>query len=307
MLKTVRMGEWLQIIIPIAWEGKTIEDIFREVWDAPKKLTYQYRSENKVLVNGERMNWNKNLPAGTKLQIHLFQAEELQITPNFYDLDILFEDEHVLVINKPPYMNTHPNNPLVETNTLINAAAYYLQAKGELCNIRHIHRLDRDTTGAILFAKHALAGAILDKMLDKREIKRTYIAAVHGRLHQKKGTLNKPIGRDRHHATRRRVSPSGQTAITHFQVLKENQAREVTYVKCWLDTGRTHQIRVHFSSIGHPIVGDILYGGKPLLKRQALHSAKLEFIHPFTQEKVTCHAPVTDLPEIFSGVDVYSL
>lgn len=204
-------------------------------------------------------------------------------------------------------MNTHPNNPLEETNTLMNAATYYLQAKGEIRNIRQIHRLDRDTTGAILFAKHGLAGSIFDQLLEKRKIKRTYIAAVHGGLHQKKGTINKPIGRDRHHATRRRVSPSGQTAITHYQVLKEDQANQLTYVKCWLETGRTHQIRVHFSSIGHPIVGDILYGGKPLVKRQALHAAKLEFIHPFTQEDIVCHAPVSDLSELFKGLDIYSI
>ena len=204
-------------------------------------------------------------------------------------------------------MNTHPNNPLTESNTLINAASFYLQSKGELRNIRQIHRLDRNTTGTILFAKHALAGAILDKMLEKRDIKRTYIAAVHGLFRQKKGTINKPIGRDRHHPTKRRISPTGQEAITHYQLLKDDKNKQLSYVKCWLETGRTHQIRVHLSHLGHPIVGDTLYGGQPVVIRQALHAAKMEFSHPLTKEKLVCHAPIIDQLDIFKNIDIYSI
>ncbi|MFK9094121.1 RluA family pseudouridine synthase [Bacillus salipaludis] len=307
MLKTVRMGEWFQITIPKEWEGKTTDEIFRRVWEAPKKLTHLFRMENKVFMDGSPINWNLPLAAGAKMQIQLFEDEDLRLIPNFYDIDILFEDDHLLVINKPPFMNTHPNDPLTETKTLLNAAAFYLQSKGELRNIRQIHRLDRDTSGAVLFAKHALAGAILDKMLEKRDIKRTYIAAVHGLFKQKKGTIHQPIGRDRHHATKRRVSPTGQDAITHFQVLKEDKNKQLSYVKCWLETGRTHQIRVHLSHIGHPIVGDTLYGGQLVEKRQALHAAKLEFIHPFTKEKLVCHAPFIGPLDILKNIDVYTV
>jgi len=307
MLKTVRKGEWFHIIIPKEWEGTTVDEIFRQVWEAPKKLTHHFRTENKVLADGCRINWNLPLTSGTKLQIQLFEEAALQVIPHFYDIDVLFEDDHLLVINKPPFMNTHPNNPLTETNTLLNAAAFYLQSKGELRDIRQIHRLDRDTTGAILFSKHALAGALLDKMLEKRDIKRTYIAAVHGLFKSKKGTINKPIGRDRHHSTKRRVSPTGQAAITHYQVVREDKSKQISFVKCWLETGRTHQIRVHVSHIGHPIVGDILYGGQPVIKRQALHAAKLEFIHPLTKEKLVCHAPFIDQLDIFEEIDVYSI
>lgn len=307
MLKTTRKGEWFQIIIPEEWVGKTIDEVFRDVWKAPKKLTHDFRMREKVRMNGRRGNWHLPLSAGSKLEIQLFEEEEPKVIPNFFDIEILFEDDHVLVLNKPPYMNTHPNDPKAEKNTLINAAAYYLQAKGELRNIHQIHRLDRDTTGAILFAKNKLAGAILDRMLEKREIKRTYIAAVHGLLQRKKGTIHEPIGRDRHHATKRRVSSTGQDAITHFQVLKADKNRQMSHVKCWLETGKTHQIRVHMSHLGYPLVGDTLYGGHPIVKRQALHAAKLEFNHPFSQDKIECFAPFTDLPEIFNCIDVYSI
>ncbi|MED4227578.1 RluA family pseudouridine synthase [Neobacillus cucumis] len=304
MIKTKRTGQWLQIVVPHEWDGLTVNQLFRETWQAPKKLTHQFRTENKIICEGNRVNWNLPLTVGTTLQLHLFEEEAPQFQPFYQELSVLFEDDHVLIVNKPPFINTHPNDPINENNTLINAATFYLLTKGESANVRQIHRLDRDTSGAILFAKHALAGAILDKMLEQRKIKRTYIAAVHGLLKQKKGTLNMPIGRDRHHAVRRRVSQSGQAAITHFQVIHENKQKKISYLKCWLETGRTHQIRVHLSHFGHPLVGDTLYGGEPIINRQALHAAKLEFFHPFTQEFIEIHAPLTDLPEIFKMIDI---
>lgn len=305
MLRYTRKGNWMEIITPKKWEGKTIEAIFRTEWEVPRKLTHLFRMEHKVLVNGNRANWNLPLVIRDKVLIELFAEEEENPIPAFiYDVQVLYEDDHVIVFNKPPYMNTHPNDD-TDINTLVNAAHYYVQSKGENSSVRQIHRLDRDTSGAILFAKHALAGAILDRMLEKREIKRTYLAIVHGHLKKKQGTIQEPIGRDRHHPTRRRVSPSGQEAITHYQFIKEENSH--SYIKCWLETGRTHQIRVHFSHIGYPLIGDILYGGKPLIKRQALHAAKLEFTHPITGEKIICYAPFIDQPPIFKGIDVYTL
>jgi 23S rRNA pseudouridine1911/1915/1917 synthase len=307
MLKTMRMGEWFQLTIPLEWNRKTVADIFRDVWEAPKKLTHSFRMDSKVLVDGDPVNWNTPLSAGLKLQVKLFEEEGLQITPNYQDIGILYEDDHVIVVNKPPFMNTHPNDPKADINTLVNAVQYYLQANGENRNIRQVHRLDRDTSGAILFAKHSLAGAILDNMLEKRKIKRTYIALVHGVVKQSTGTVKAPIGRDRHHATKRRVSPTGQDALTHYLVLKVDKDKQLSFIKCWLETGRTHQIRVHLSYLGHPLVGDILYGGKSIVNRQALHAAKLEFIHPFTHENIICHAPFLDQPAIFKEIDIYSI
>jgi len=307
MINTIRQGEWMQIILPKEWEGITIEALFRTHWEAPKKLIHSFRMEKKVHINGEDANWNLPLPAGTKVQIRLFTEEEINVIPTFQTLEVLYEDDHLLVLNKPPFMNTHPNNPQEDTDTLLNAAQYYLMSQGEIRNCRQVHRLDQDTSGTILFAKHALAGAILDRMLEKREIKRTYLALVHGLFPKKQGTINEPIGRDRHHPTKRRVSPSGQQAVTHYQLIKEDRKNRLSYVKCWLETGRTHQIRVHLSYLGHPLAGDRLYGGKPLLNRQALHAAILEFRHPFTEEQIKCYAPFPDNPEIFKEINIYSI
>lgn len=306
MLLTKKIGKWYEIIIPKEWNEVTVDGIFREKWQVPKKITHFFRTQKKVHLNGEPANWNVPLSTGTRMQILLFEEEEFSMSPAFIDVEILFEDDHLIVFNKPPFINTHPNSE-GDNETLANAAAFYLLAKGEIRNIRHIHRLDRDTSGAILFAKHPLAGALLDKMLENREIKRTYLALVQGILYRKQGTIHEPIGRDRHHATRRRVSPAGQDAITHYKVLKEDPKKQISIIKCWLDTGRTHQIRVHLSHIGHPIAGDVLYGGKPIYKRQALHAAKLEFKHPLTEEVIVCHAPFIDNPPIFRNISVETI
>jgi 23S rRNA pseudouridine1911/1915/1917 synthase len=295
----------MEINTPKSWEGKTIEVIFRKEWEVSKKLTHLFRIEHKVLINGNKASWTSPLKLGDKVLIKSFEDEERMNIPAFcYDIQVLFEDDHVIVFNKPAFMNTHPNDEM-DNRTLLQAAQFYLHSKGENVEIRHVHRLDKDTTGAILFAKHALAGTILDRMLEKHDLKRTYLAIVQGPLKKKKGIIKEPIGRDRHHATRRRVSPTGQEAITHYQLIKEENS--ISYVQCWLETGRTHQIRAHFSHIGHPLLGDILYGGKPLFNRQALHAAKLEFTHPITGEEIICYAPFIDNPPIFKGIDVNKL
>ncbi|MBT2690708.1 RluA family pseudouridine synthase [Bacillus sp. ISL-47] len=305
MVNIQRFGEWCEILVPPDWEGYTVESIFRTVWSAPKKQTHNMRMEKQVLINEEPANWTKPLLSGDKLRLHLFQEEDFGVVPSYFDVDILYEDDHLLVLNKPAGMDTHPNSP-GQSNTLANAAAFHLQIQGESRIIKHVHRLDRDTTGAVLFAKHSLAGAILDKKLEEREIKRTYLAMVQGKLQQKKGTIREPIGRDRHHATRRRISPKGQPAVTHFELIETYSRQDLSLIKCRLDTGRTHQIRVHLSHLGYPLAGDLLYGGKPVFPRQALHAVKLEIPHPFSRETIVCHAPFLDHPEIFKGIDPYA-
>jgi 23S rRNA pseudouridine1911/1915/1917 synthase len=307
MLKTSRKGDWFEIVVPSEWAGISIDYLFRSKWNAAKKQIHSLRMAKAVLLNRQEADWTSPLSEGDLLQIKLFEpSDDYGYVPAYFDVQVLYEDDHLIVFNKPAGMDTHPNEA-GQTNTLANAAAFYLQAKGEAVKIRHIHRLDRDTTGAVLFAKHALAGSILDRMLEDRLIKRTYLAIAEGILQKQSGIINLPIGRDRHHPTRRRVSKTGQPAVTKYKVVHTVRKENLTVVQCQLETGRTHQIRVHFSAIGHPLAGDVLYGGKPIFKRQALHAAKLEFTHPFTRKKIVCHAPFIDDPPIFKDVDPYHI
>lgn len=306
MIKTEKKGAWYEITIPTHWTSYTLDFLLRNVWKAPKKMIHQFRMEGTVLINGHSPNWNQPLITGDILQLKLFEPEEFSVNPTYYEVEALFEDDHLLILNKPANMDTHPNEP-DQMNTLLNAAAFHIQANGEELNPRHIHRLDRDTTGAVLFAKHALAGAILDRMLEERKIKRTYLAITDGLIMKEKGTINKPIGRDRHHPVRRRVSNTGQPAITHYEVIKRLNKEKKTIIRCSLDTGRTHQIRVHLSDLKHPLTGDVLYGGNKAYPRQALHAVKMELQHPFTGETIVCHAPFLDQPPIFKEIDAFSI
>ncbi|MEH7381489.1 RluA family pseudouridine synthase [Bacillus sp. JJ1533] len=301
---TKRFGEWFEVSIPKDWEGMTIEDVLKKVWTVPKQMLHHLRMEKGVKLKGENKPWTTSLMHNDKLQVRLFIEEDFGVEPDYVpELQILFEDDHLLIANKPSGMDTHPNEE-GQLGTLANAVAYHFQANGVQTKVRHIHRLDHDTTGAVIFAKHKLASAILDRRLENREIKRTYLALVHGIIKQKKGTIEAAIGRDRHHPTRRRVSPTGQKAITKFKVLQTFSNKKLSLVELELLTGRTHQIRVHMSHLGHPLAGDSIYGGQPIFPRQALHAAQISLEHPFTNEKIICEAPFLDVPPIFENLPV---
>ncbi|MEX2103929.1 MAG: RluA family pseudouridine synthase, partial [Bacilli bacterium] len=191
-------------------------------------------------------------------------------------------DDHFLIVNKSAGQLLHPTEPL-HRETLDHAVAYYFQLKKIHNRVRHVHRLDQETSGAVMYAKHPLASALLDEQLSRKEIYREYIAFVHGSLLDNEGTVNQPIGRDRHHPSKRRVTLQGDNAVTHYRVIKRYPG--VTKVCCQLETGRTHQIRVHFNHLGHPLLGDKLYGGKTdFISRQALHAIRLQGIHPFGEK-----------------------
>ncbi|MGE6260381.1 RluA family pseudouridine synthase [Heyndrickxia sporothermodurans] len=297
-MKKNNTDQWFTFDIPSKWNNLSIETILKEKWLVPKKLMHELRMEKAIQINDEMINWKRPLPTGSHCKMAIFKQEDFGVIPKEGFFEVLFEDEHLLVVNKPAGIDTHPNKE-GQTSTLANAIAYYFQQKGEFCKIRHVHRLDKDTSGAILFAKHALSHAMLDRMLNERSIKRTYLALVQGLISSNSLLINEPIGRDRHHPTRRRVSKTGQTALTKVTTIKRFAKDQLSLIQCSLDTGRTHQIRVHLSFIGHPLAGDKLYGGKPIFSRQALHARKLSFIHPLTEEKIECIAPFLDKPAIF--------
>ncbi|MBP1934594.1 RluA family pseudouridine synthase [Ammoniphilus resinae] len=287
-----RKGEWLEIGIPQDWEGLTVEDLLKVKWNAPKGLVHQLRMEKGVRLNGDALSWKQPLQAGERIWIHLFTEEDFDVKPEPIDFAIVYEDDHLLIANKPSGIDTHPSEK-GKGGTLANGVAFHWNMNGVQTKVRHIHRLDRDTSGGIIFAKHALAGAIMDGLLRERLIGRTYFAFVQGRLKQKIGTIRQPIGRDRHHPTRRRVSERGDQAVTDYKVLGYDRAEDISLLEVNLRTGRTHQIRVHMSYLGHPLVSDSLYGGNPhqVIHRQALHAGRIQLPHPITGESLEFEIP----------------
>ncbi|MFC7063903.1 RluA family pseudouridine synthase [Halobacillus seohaensis] len=307
-MKTKRQGEWLEVTVPEKWNEFTIERIMKKEWNVPRKLLHKFRTEKAVTLNNEPRHWKQTkVQTGDALRIRLFEPQEMEVAPTFMEVDVIYEDDHLLVVNKPVGLDTHPNQP-DQTDTLVNAVAFYFQMNGIEATPKYVHRLDRDTSGAILFAKHDLAIASLGQQLKDRSIKRTYIAWAHGKVKPNKGEIHEPIGKDRHHPVRRRVSPGGQNAETHYELLDYNSVRKASLLKLQLNTGRTHQIRVHTSFIGHPLLGDVLYGGKSNHEyKQALHAAKLTFIHPFTEEHIECLALPDPSSKLFENKHVQLL
>ena len=285
-----RIGEWLEIDITKEWANSTVYHVLSKELGASKAIIKKWNAASAIKKNKQKADVNHKLEPGDRLYLHLFGDEDYGVIPEYKIVDVLYEDDHLLIVNKEAGIDTHPNEP-DQKGTLANAIASYYQMNGLQIRVRHIHRLDKDTSGAIIFAKHDLSHTLLDQALELRKVKRTYIAIVEGKFAQTKGIIDQPIGRDRHHATRRRISPNGQKAITHYQVEQYLSSKDLSIVSLQLDTGRTHQIRVHLSSMNHPIIGDVLYGGKKgLMNRQALHAAKVSLTHPLTKEEIEVEA-----------------
>ncbi|KHE69047.1 RluA family pseudouridine synthase [Halobacillus sp. BBL2006] len=290
-METKRDGEWFEVRIPEKWEGYTVHRIMEKEWHVPRKLMHRFRSNREVTINSDAVHWkDTKVTTGDTLHIRLFKPQPLEVTPAPMNIDVIYEDDHLLVVNKPSGVFTHPNRPS-ETDTLVNGVAAYFQENGIHATPKYVHRLDRDTSGAILFAKHDLAIAMLGKELQKRTIKRTYLAWAHGKVEPEEGIITKPIGKDLTHPVRRCVSSEGQYAETHYKVMEYSETDHASLLKLHLQTGRTHQIRVHLSHTGHPLVGDKMYGGEGRVNfKQALHAALLTFVHPFTEEVIKCLA-----------------
>ncbi|PSA96792.1 RluA family pseudouridine synthase [Bacillus atrophaeus] len=292
-------GRGLELMITEKLDGQWLFSVLKTEVKASKPVIQEWMTTKSIKVNHEPAVHNFIVKKGDRLFIDLQEKAESNVIPEYGEIEILFEDSHMLIVNKPAGMPTHPNEE-GQTGTLANLIAYHFQANGEQTKVRHVHRLDLDTSGAVVFAKHRLAHAILDQQLEKKELKRTYIALAEGKLKPKKGTIDSPIGRDRSHPTRRRVSPGGQAAVTHFRVKGYHAKARLSLAELELETGRTHQIRVHMASIGHPLTGDELYGGSTfILDRQALHAKKVQAVHPITGEFIIAEAPLpADLAEL---------
>lgn len=256
-----------------------------------------------VLVDGKPVKASYQVDEGDVISLDIPEAVEPEIEPENMDLDILYEDQDVILVNKPKGMVVHPAAGHY-SHTLVNGLMHH--CKDQLSGINGVmrpgivHRIDMDTTGVIIACKNDMAHNSIAAQLKEHSITRRYQAIVHGVLKDDAGTVEGPIGR--HPTDRKKMSinyNNGKSAVTHYKVLK--RFRQYTHVECRLETGRTHQIRVHMASIGHPLLGDLVYGpGKcpiPGLQGQTLHAGVLGFIHPRTGEYMEFTTP---LPEYFA-------
>ena len=264
--------------------------------------------EGKVLVNDKPTKPHRILRPGDRVVVKYTKPERRMLKPFPMPLEIVFEDDALIIINKPAGIVTHPAPGNLD-ETLVSGVLYHTKVEGgEPYRPGVIHRLDKDTTGLIIFAKTAAAHSRLAEMMANREIHRYYLAFVWGRLPMEHGTIDAPIGRHAIDSQRMAVTPiNSRTAITHFKVLR--YYRWATLVELQLETGRTHQIRVHMEHIGYPVIGDPLYSGRKrppnlstdifdrimeIMSRQALHAYRVEFIHPITGKPMEFEIPMPD-------------
>ena len=279
--------------IPTEYDGQVLLSFLKDKSYSSQIITHLKRTENGILLNGVWGRARDVLHTDDDLTIQLIEdVSSENIIPINLPLDIVYEDEDILVINKPADMPIHPSQGNYD-NTLANAVAYYYQQKGEAFTYRCINRLDRDTTGLLIIAKHMYSASLLSEMVANREIHREYLAIATGEVPEI-GTIVAPIGRVDGSTIERHVDEElGDYACTHYQRLAYNNGYSLVSLK--LETGRTHQIRVHMKHIGHPLPGDFLYNPDySVIGRQALHSHKLSFKHPISGEMLYF---VADLPE----------
>jgi len=279
-----RRGEWLELMPGKVVTGSSDKQLAAEQWlltelSFPEKLLRQLKANHGIQLAGDR------------LRLALFASQSIDVEPRWADIDVLYEDDFSLVVHKPAGMKLHPDGTRADhAITLDHAVASYYEINGIDTRVRHVHRLDEDTTGPVLYAKNAFALAKLDEAMRRKEIGRQYVAIAEGQVSPKLSNIDAPIGKDRHHKQRRRVSESGQEAVTNVEIV--DVWEQATLVRLILETGRTHQIRVHLSYAGHPLVGDQLYGGRAdAIGRQALHGEVLRFNHPLTGALIEVHDP----------------
>ena len=274
--------------------GQTIEQFLRSQGYSSQCIKELKKMPQSILINDEWQYMKHPLQPGETLVVQVQEETSSEkIPPVELPLDIVYEDEDILVINKPPHMPIHPSLNNYE-NSLANALAWYFAKQNKPFVFRCINRLDRDTSGLTIVAKHMLSAGILSAMVAERTIHREYLAIVRGEVTPTQGTIDAPIGRAGDSIIERKIDyEQGERAVTHYRLREYQNGHSLLSIH--LETGRTHQIRVHMKHIGFPLVGDYLYNpDMEFIKRQALHSHRLQFVHPITKEAMDFTAP---LPE----------
>lgn len=277
------MKRSLNYKITTEYEGATLLTFLKEMQYSSHIIAHLKRTENGIVINGIWSRVCDTLHAGDIVTITLLETESSEnIVPTCLPLDIVYEDEDLMIINKAADTPIHPSQNNYH-NTLANAVAYYYAQKNEPFIYRCINRLDRDTTGLLILAKHMYSASLLSKMVQNHEIHREYLAIATGDV-PVSGTITAPIGRVDGSTIERQVDEAnGEYACTHYRCLAQKNGYSL--VSLQLETGRTHQIRVHMKHIGHPLPGDFLYHSDyTVIQRQALHSHRLSFVHPITKK-----------------------
>ncbi len=287
------MNRTLTYEISTEYDSFPIDKYLKSQGYSSANITAIKKMPNNLVINGQWVHMNRKLSTGEVLTVNISEDNSSEkIPPVKMDLDIVYEDEDIIVINKPAGLPIHPSLNHYE-DSLANGLAYYYESQGKPFIFRCANRLDKNTSGLTVIAKHLVSANILSTMVKNRQFHREYYAIVRDTLAEKTGTIDAPIGRvDDSIITRQVDFENGERAVTHYEVIKENNGHSL--VSIHLETGRTHQIRVHFKYIGHPLIGDHLYNPDfEYMNRQALHSHKIEFTHPITGSPMSF---VADLP-----------
>ena len=284
-------------------EQKRIDAYISENTEYSRTAVQRLIEEEKITVNGKKEKASYKVQNGDKIEIEEEPAREIKLKAQDIPLQILYEDKDIIVVNKPKGMVVHPANGNPD-GTLVNAVMAIckdsLSGIGGEIRPGIVHRLDKNTSGAIIIAKNDKAHINLSEQLKNHEIKKTYIALVRGVVKENNATINMPIGRSKKDRKKMDVDKNGKEAITHFKVLK--RYKDCTLLEINIETGRTHQIRVHLSHIGYPIIGDEVYSNgknKWNIEGQCLHAKSLDFKHPITGKNMHIEAPI---PEYFENI-----
>ena len=275
-------------------EGLELREIMRAHFDFSARLRNKIKREKLVMLNGvSTPGWIKP-DVGDVIKVTL-PDETSGFEPQDIPLNIVFEDDDLILINKQPNLTVHPTKGH-PSGTVANALMYYMEQTGESFKIRFVNRLDMDTSGLLVVAKNAYCQNDYTKQMKENTVEKRYLSVVKGIVEADSGIIDLPIGRPDPEHVKRGVMEDGAPSVTHYKVLERFPESGYTLVELLLETGRTHQIRVHMSHIGHPVLGDWLYGGENILLigRQALHAARLTFTHPITKERLTFEAPLPD-------------
>ncbi|MFC5528596.1 RluA family pseudouridine synthase [Cohnella yongneupensis] len=301
----------LTLVADASDEGRGLRDVLRKRLGISRRLMVQLKaSEEGLFVNGNKARPYDKIAEGDKIELRIASETSDEIMPQEMELDIVFEDEHLLVLNKPAGVIVHPTVGHY-LNTLANGVVHYWQSRGERVRFRPVNRLDEHTSGLVIVAKHSYAQQQLSEQMKENKVIKQYRAYAYGHPPESKGEINKPIGRQTEDPHRRVVREDGQQSLTFYEVA-ETYGEEACALDIRLGTGRTHQIRVHMTSIGCPLIGDSYYSEESwnasaladrvsgIINRQALHAISLGFEHPVTGEPVRLTA---ELPEDLRRLD----